>query len=462
MGIQFSFVKKYDEKIYTYLDIVEKNARIDLDTCANNMRKALESLVENVEKQNNITEDELDNAYRIWMRENNKKALPGNLYSHLKGLSTPEVLKKLKINKPSLIPGSKKKIALQQTNGKNKYWFVLDQLREFGNAGSHAEKEKQKSTTSLTFNNLVICLKEVHKILNDYFEANSSPFDANKMSIMDYDIDEVVLNPPDMERTKCEREFYAHTQKGVYNVMTYAVIRQYRISDIEEKLLSRNIDFRQIASRKTRRNNVEGIIPYIQRVDNGAGEYAIIVNEFEEKPVQLKDAIKSMSKEDRCRLCFDIVACFKGIHTHNPPMYHRLLTYESIFVCNYGTPEKTDWIPYLKFDFGKIITTNVDLTVFDYAKDAVERLNAQRLKKYIDFNAFYREDWEKVDIYGLYVLFGDVMSGEILNAPAEKDDLIDMDYPEELLNIWEDMGTDEYPSAEEIYNELEVIIGEIK
>lgn len=465
MGKQFEFVKAYDEHVYSYLDEVEKNARINLDTCANNMRKALESFVDFVAKENGFSEDDLDKAYEAWRRESkffSKNNDNKNLKSRLDGLTTAGVLKKLKINQPSLIPCHKHKIALKQTNGKDNYWFVLDQLRNFGNAGSHAEKEKEKSQTALTFDNLVTCLKELHKILKLYFKVNAPSFDYNKMTIKNYEIETYDKNPSDKEQTKCTCEFFGHTKKGAANMKTYVIIRQYNAKDIEEKLLSRNIDFRQLATRRVRSGSIEGIIPYIQRVDEGTGEFALIAYEFAEKPLKLKNLIKSLSIEERCRLCCDIAACFKGIHTNNPPLYHRVLTYESIYVCNYGTKDEPDWLPYLKFDFGKITgnLNSVDLTVIEYAKDAVERLELQSLKKYIHESAFKRADWERVDIYALYVLFGDIMLGEILNTTADYGELLDMDYPTEFLDVWDKMSADDSPSLEEIYPELLAALGD--
>lgn len=465
MGKQFEFVKAYDEHVYNYLDEVEKNARINLDTCANNMRKALESFVDLVAKQNGFSEDNLDKAYESWRMEgkfssqNNDKR---NLKSRLKGLTTAGVLKKLKINKPSLIPCHNNKIALKQTNGKNKFGLVLDQLREFGNAGSHAAKENEKSETALTFANLITCLKELHKILKLYFNLNVPSFDYNMMTIKSYEIERVDKSPADKDQTKCTCEFWGYTQKGAANMKTYVIIRQYNAKDIEEKLLSRNIDFRQLATRRVRRGSIEGIIPYIQRLDEGNGEFALIAYEFDEKPMKLRSIIKSMNIEERCRMCCDIAACFKGIHTNNPPLYHRVLTYESIYVCNYGTKDEPDWLPYLKFDFGKITGNleSVDLTVIEYAKDAVERLKLQSLKKYVHESAFKREDWERVDIYALYVLLGDIMRGEILNIPANYDELLDMGYPDEFLDVWDKISADDSPGLEEIYPELLAALGD--
>lgn len=465
MGKQFAFVKAYDEHVYNYLDEVEKNARINLDICANNMRKALESFVVLVAEQNGFSEESLDKAYESWRMESkvfSPKSNSKNLKSRLEGLTTAGVLKKLKIDKPSLIPCHNHKIALKKTNGKDNFWFVLDQLRDFGNAGSHAEKENEKSQTALTFANLVTCLKALHKILKLYFKVNAPSFNDNMMTIKSYEIDAFDKSPSDKEQTKCTCEFFGHAQKGASHMKTYVIIRQYNAKDIEEKLLSRNIDFRQLTTRRVRRGSIEGIIPYIQRLDEGNGEFALIAYEFEEQPMKLKNVIKSMTIEERCRLCCDIAACFKGIHTNNPPLYHRVLTYESIYVCNYGTKDEPDWLPYLKFDFGKITGNlgSVDLTVKEYARNAVERLKLQSLKKYVHESAFKREDWERVDIYALYILFGDIMCGEILNIPADYDKLLDMGYPEKFLEVWDKISADDSPSLAEIYRELLAALGD--
>ena len=203
--------------------------------------------------------------------------------------------------------------------------------------------------------------------------------------------------------------------------------------------MKRNIDVQQAATGQRPYGGVKGIIPHVYKLDDGMSDFSIIVYEFPNKPERLEDILPQLQPQERLNLCRDLADCFRELHAGDSPLYHRLLTYESIYICDFGKNGAHRWAPYIKFDFGKITVADDDLTVMQEAMTAKEKIAEQKIEKYILQSAWNQKQWDIVDLYSLAVLFGDILCGTIARTPANDEDIEDAGYDEEIGEMIEDM-----------------------
>ena len=435
MAAQFDFLKDHDGTLYKHLSDVEKSARLRLNNCANDLRCALERLADVLIQENIPKPSVLERLYR----EQNSRG-GWDLNAKLKALQDEALLKKAGCEKKEVLPSKLGKISLLFKDGQYKSFPAYTAIRKFGNMGSHPENEiKNNDEPALTFRNLVACLGALHRLLKFLYCENSVPgFDENLMNIESYTVDEKPVTPPDGHRSKCQLEFRGSKREGVTGTVRYAILRQYARGDVSEKLLKRNIDFQQTAL-ASNPYGAKGIIQDVRKIDDGMSDFTIIVYEFPRRPENLRDVLSLLSKEERLRLCRDLADCFKDLHGSAPALYHRMLTHESIYLCNFGSNEAKRWLPYIKFDFGKISVSSDEMTVMHEASRAKGQIKEREVEKYVLQSAWNQEHWERADRYSLGVLFGDILCGKIRPKPADDEDIEDAGFPDEVGALVEDL-----------------------
>jgi hypothetical protein len=433
MCAQFSFVEKYDKKLYDWLIVAEKAARLRVDDCAKNVRCALEHIVATRINECVPNKSDLRQRYEEkWARKQKKWDALGN---RIEALQDAPLLKSIGVTEWPVLPPFTIRVRLDMVGGRKELMGVYDALRIFGNEGAHIEEKK----TVRNFHNLSLCLELMHRMLQYLYNEKVPMFDANLMNIESFTIEEKPIVPSDAKRSKCQLEFCGYKREGASATKSYAILRQYARNDVSEKLLKRNIDVQQAATGQRPYGGVKGIIPHVYKLDAGMSDFSIIVYEFPNKPERLEDILPQLQPQERLNLCRDLADCFRELHAGDSPLYHRLLTYESIYICDFGKNGAHRWAPYIKFDFGKITVVDDDLTVMQEAMTAKEKMAEQKIEKYILQSAWNQKQWDIVDLYSLAVLFGDILCGTIARTPANDEDIEDAGYDEEIGEMIEDM-----------------------
>ena len=431
----FWFMKNINRRIYENLFEAESNALIDFVASGVKIRDALEVIIDSIIKDHGLGSQ-----------------VSGTLYEKI------SFLKKDKSILPDL--GI---VKFQFDNGKLGKADYYTYIRRFGNSCAH-ESDSIMERIKTDYPHLIQCLKCFHEFLLSYYSKRihkaTPSFNENLMPIRNYHIRESFV-PKDIHRSKCNRE-YVGFRKGSTGRFSYAVLRRYNKEDLNEEFLLRNAVTFQEASHYSISTpegmaHVREVVTY---TDNRSTFY-IIAYEFNREPHMLNDKIlKEMDLGKRVKLCKRIADSFYDLHNYEVPIYHRLLSHESIYVCDFGK----EWVPYIvKLDFAKIDSADM-ATVFMDVLSAKEALEEAKLTKYIAPEWLSADDsknldWGKMDIYSLGVLFCDILSGRINTNIVDFDELEAMDLSDDMLDLL-DMMLAESPSYRCDMEVVKLVVGE--
>ncbi len=418
MESNFFFIKDIFPKTYKHLAEAEKNVRINQ---AIDVRLALEALI--TERLKQAGQEDLFKKYGA------KAGIPLNkqtLRDHISLCQDKEQLSELGWNSASpVLPVSREKEPYQFMKGKmslDKYSF----LRRYGNAKSH-DGSGRNDFLKINYSTSVKALKKFYEILENICQSDfpsalpMQEFDENRMPIQGqehlYFIDEAGV-PSDAPMSRCQMEFKAHfSRSGSRAGIQYALIRQYGKQDVKKKFLLRNVDTVQ----KTQDEMINALPPCmvspveISTISNANSPFYIVAYHFQEKPQSLScELLEKLDIKTRLSICTDLARCMADLHAMG--IFQRLLSPASVYVCDYSTRGK-GWNPHLvKFDFAKLdYNQGSDAvgTVLPWAIEARNKIEDERLRKYINEKDWQDERWEKADIYALGVLFCDILSGRI-------------------------------------------------
>ncbi len=439
MSGNFDFMKNILPSAYDNWVESEKLAHIDYKKAAQAMRNAMEVVATQYISKNKLTDK--------FMKEVKSD------YHDLKKVELKYKLDFLEKNGLINDPGLASKYILH--NGRKRDDF-FDFSRDVGNNSSHPGE-------IVTYSELCTCLTGWHKVLREMYKPkNAGAFKEGKMPIGEYEIYHCEI-PKDRDRSHCILEYYAIKPGNI--VDQYALIREYdkkAVGATGKKFLKRNVDAIDIAKQEADTftigmPDVEEITPYESNKTNSY-LFAYI---FRRKPQALEDVLKKgLTLPERLKLCRQIAECLLGLHQSSIPIYHRLLSYGSIYLCDYHDMKK-GWIPYLtKFDFSKLELANDDMTIRDFADDAKDSMPSE-MSKYIH-PQWSSGNWEAVDEYALSILCVDILNGGIVKSLDEQkdamEDMEDEGVSGELINCLKAMRSDERPGLEyvlEFLNEEE-------
>lgn len=415
----FGFIKNINADVYSKLHNAEKKARTDFRSSGREIREALEKMIERILWSSDVRADK------------------------------PELVEKIKLLQDKKLLPDIGRIKYKMENGEEASTDYYAFMRRYGNRCSHANY--QPRDLKISFDNTIKCLKGFHLFLRAYYKgriANSIPeFDKNAMPIEEYHVYKS-YPPSDQARSKCEREFLAYTLDADGEKDFYAVLRLYHKADISDYFLQRNHKCFTVASKMSISSVPEGMTKMNELIPIASKQssFYIICYIFNREPYELSDALlKEMSIKQRIKLCCRITNCMYNLHTLDAAIEHRMLNYESIFVCKF----KEEWVPYvIKFDFAKIESTLVKFTVFDNALKAKDKLKNKKLSKYIApeweaLDNIEKVDWAKVDIYSLGILFSDILIGRIAENPVPFEDLEELDVSQELIELLDVMRAED-------------------
>lgn len=438
----FWFMYNINKEIYEILASAERLARINFRECGSLTRDALETIITYIIKDQNL-----------------EKRIPSNmtLFEQIDYLTAE-----------SLIPvmGT---VKANYENGKSGEVGFYDFFRRLGNAASHANVRPQD--VKVNYKHVCKALKGYHTFLIRYYNKRVSKytpkFMEDFMPIGEYFIEKAYI-PTDTDQSKCVKEFVGHTLDVEGNQVFHAILRLYNKDNPDERFMLRNTDTFVEASKVSISSVPEGMTRMRELVtqhDNKSSFY-ILAYIFNRKPERLTEKLlQSMDFKKRVKICKRIADCFYNLHKLEAPIYHRLLSDESIYVCDFGR----EWVPYvIKFDFAKI-ESGTRGTVSMNVGDAIKMLKEI---KYLAPECIVMDtqeaetlkiDWEKVDIYALSILFGDILMAQSKPVAIAIDKLEDIDeISDDMLDLLHEMRKDSPKERPDIEMVLLVLNEEVR
>lgn len=447
----FWFMKIINPDIYENLYEGEKNAMTDFRKSGSMTRDAMEAIISTIIREHGL-----------------EKKISGTLFEKISFLQNEGDLRKVgylssgeRLKDKPILPDLGR-IKFRYENGTSDETDYYTYMRKFGNSCSHNNIEK--GDIKIDYTHVINCLKCYHLFMRKYYSKriskNTPPFNETLMPIDNYRIQDSYV-PTDSNRSKCNKEFVGYLQ-GSTGRSSYAILRLYNKSDLNEKFILRNAETFQEASSYSI-STPEGMAQMreVANYNDSKSSFYIIAYEFNREPQKLTTKIlKGMDIGKRVKMCKRIADCFYDLHKSEIPIYHRMLSYESIYVCDY----KKEWVPYIiKFDFAKIQSTEKGTVVLDALK-AKERIDEAKQIKYFAPEWMSTEDpknldWEKMDIYSLGVLFCDILSAKINMSLIDIDELEKFELSDDLLDLLDKM-TSETPSFRCDMEEVQIVLEE--
>lgn len=436
----FAFMLPINRKLYDKLNSAEKQARTNFRNSGHESREALEIFMRIVLRHNRLEMQCKDFDL-------------GNKISRLRDETYLKSIGYLKNDEQLIdkqILPDLGQVTFKYQNGRietDDYWSFI---RKYGNTCSHADT--RPSDIKVSYDNTIKCLKGLFLMLKKYYKRQISntigTFNEHLMPIEEYCVYDSYI-PADSVRSKCMREFLAYIQDDNGEKSFYAILRLYNKDETNDTFMLRNQKCFTEAAKLSLSSVPEGMTRMRELIpkDSQTSTFYIISYIFNQEPYPLTESLlKKLDLEQRVKLCGRIVNCLNNLHTSPIPIFHRMLNYECIFVCEV----RNEWIPYIiKFDYAKIISNTPLGTVFANAVKAKEKINEKRLNKYLPpeweiltQNAGDNE-WARVDIYSLGILFTDILAGKIGVNSVSIEDLEESGLSDELLDLLDIMRADD-------------------
>ena len=296
---------------------------------------------------------------------------------------------------------------------------------KFGNQCSHPEKTPDDP--DITYGNLEVVLKIVHKIFRQEYIRKMGRQAADKIDLFDSHImpidDNYVIKsyvPIDKPVSNCVREYETCSYNETGRINKYGIVRVFEKRHMDERLLQLRDQeaFSEAEAEAGIQFDGNVQVDVLSKLGSTNSDYYVVIYKFSKKPVHLSDTIiGEMSIKDRQELCLQISKILHKFHTLSTPIYHRNLCFDSVYVCRNKHDKyepsiiKLDCAKIASEEFGTVIT-NVRNTQRMIQKQKVLKYAAPEVRMSMQNNTV-NVDWEKADIFSLGVLFADILNGQI-------------------------------------------------
>ena len=416
-------MKDINSVYYKTLDYIEKEARVKPKNAARNCRSLLESFIDDLFKKNGISKEaSLSKNLKI-LTQNSKR------------LGIPWI-----DNVKYEVVDVNNRITQQESQG-------LYYIKDLSNSASHEgfTTENGKKSVIISSQAVIKALRVFHNLFAGYYrqrlKGQKAKFLDTNVPLGEYEISQCYI-PADSERSKCIMEYMASRKTGEYSkARRYALIREYLPNEMERLFLNRNVDTFSEANPYIYSDGVS--VVKLNQIEEPYANFFIAYEFADERPIiPLAKFLKknTLEMKDRIDICLKIAKSISKFHNANDPIYHRMLTCESILISDF-TDKNEGYKPYItKFDFAKI-TSITQGTVYKNLTEA-EAKETAKLSRYKSETVTPDSKWDKVDIYSLGVLFVDIM----LNGVSTKnitentfEELIDAGISDGMIDIIDEM-----------------------
>lgn len=395
----FEFVKEIFPEIYDRLHGAECQALINYRVSGDELRQVLEGYCRRLLRE-----------YRISMEEKE------NLSGKLRTLRMEGKLPRFERYKYQTWSGAEIK----------DYWDAV--WRKFGNSCHHPEldeDEDEDKMAAISYDNLMTVFEIVFRVFRWEYERKKGKKAANALEA--FSIDRIPIGenyvlhaeePVDMKVTHCIREYETCSFDDSGRVDKYGIVRVFNKNDMDEKALAlRDKEaFKEAADEAGIQFDGNVQVDVISRMNSSDTDYYIIIYKFSRKPVRLNQSfLAGLGRPERAELCRSIARILGKFHGLSTPIYHRNLSYDSIYICQNkkGLLEPS----IIKLDCAKIVSDEFG-TVIETVQEREKNSKQKTLSKYVASEVQYlfqgqdvKVDWAKADVYSLGVLFGDILRG---------------------------------------------------
>jgi len=434
MKSNFEFVEKLDKELFAKLLEVEKRVKIDPFGIGNHLRHVLEYLCSQKISKYNLRDEILS------MCEPQKPSL----YEQLRILRDkrefiPRMQQKPGNETLKAMPTFRVKLEYKDKYGKtvsrfaspqkmterdyNVYVWVDSFLRQIGNDYSHEENLFTDVIFNKTYENVIYALRCLQDYIRMYYDIPRDKvpyFNEDWMPISDYEITSVCV-PTDKERTSCQKEYTAKRYEDLKaESVGCSIIRQYPRTD------SRAVFLRRAPDVYLAGDSYGSLLKKVTILSQGGHEerpFYIVAYDFRTEAKVLNGKFLSgLTMEEREHMCLSYAKTMACFHNNPSPIYHRVFSAKCAYYADERNTTRGISTAIIKFEYAKIadgrtetVIGNRPQNMFSDRDDA--RYIAPEWNSLVDPTA---NDWSKVDIYSLGILFMDILMGSIGGyTPAE-------------------------------------------
>ncbi len=400
----FGFVEEIYPDVYKKLCEAEKKTYIDCSSAGQLVRDAFEIWAKALADEFGI---------KVTSKNGGNPVLSDYLYTLQKNDKLPKFDKNQRM--VSYISVANKK---EQT-----YWDAL--WRRFCNQCVHSEQKPDEP--AVTCGNLETVFHVIYKAFRYEYVRKKGKEAAKKIPQFDTNIipigDNYVINsytPLDKPVSNCVREFETCSYNETGRINKYGIVRMFKKGDIDEKLLLLRDQeaFSEAESEAGIQFDGNVQVDVLSKLSSDTSDYYVVIYKFSKKPSHLNDALlKGMDVNAKTELCKKITSILNSFHNLSTPIYHRNLSFDSIYVCK-GKNEILE-PTIIKLDCAKIASEEFG-TVIANVQNMQTMIQQQKLLKYSapEVRTLFqggdaRVNWEKADVFSLGVLFGDIFNGQI-------------------------------------------------
>ncbi len=427
MESNFNFVKDRNLKLYKDLLYIEKNIKLNTFGIGNAIRQILEDLCTDMEEKYGLSEEiasacapktpDLNDRLKLLSDER-------NFISQMKlrlGCEDIKALPNFKIKFDYVTYGNKTKSrcidpkSMTEADYKT-YAKVGIFLRTISNQFSHSENSKYRKIFKRNYDNASYALKILHRYIREYYGLTNKEvpdYSENKAPIGNYEIIEAYV-PKDRKRTGCIKEYVAKRYEPFREKSVgTSVIRQYLKNESRTDRLLRVSDVYLL---KDYSGSLLKKISLLPEENSENSPFYFVTYDFGTEAQGLSnDFLKTLSFDEKCKLCLSYAKTLANFHNNSTPIYHRLLNHYCAYYYDGREKGKGISTAIIKFGYAKIDDYDFETVLgseasnFDVAHDET-RYMAPEWKS---LNNPESNEWEKADIYSLKTLFTDILMGQI-------------------------------------------------
>ncbi len=442
----FEFVREIFPELYENLTKAESQSRMDYKETGRQLRDVFEAYCDHLIEENGMTVLEEGDALAAKIRElrsaGKMPSFPRYGYLSMEG---------------------------RRESG---FWDAI--WRQFGNACSHRRLLNQKAP-AVTYENLLTVFKIIFNVFKWEYTRRRGGKAAGEIGDFQEDLMPIGRSyvvsgkaPVDKAMTNCIREYETCLYNDSGKLQKYGIVRVFDKKSMDEKLLAvRDAEaFNEAAGEAGIQFDGNVQVEVISSIQSSGSDFYIIIYNFSRKPVHLNESVTAeLTMSGRMKLCRDIAAILGKFHGLDTPIYHRNLSYDSIYVCTGKQGELEPSI--IKLDCAKIVSEEYG-TVIQTLENREKMMQQRKLLKYVAPEVRRMTngqnisiDWEKADIYSLGILFGDILRASFAADPASMAKLQKQGADVRLLQLTEQMINGNpamRPSADAVLKKLEEIL----